>query len=60
MTKFTGKINEIKLILTECKFDIMGVCETCMDCNISEKEIRVQGYSFVKKNRNRHGGGVLV
>ena len=46
-----GKIDEIKLILTECKFDIMGVCETFMDCNISDKEISVQGYSFVKKNR---------
>ena len=55
-----GKIDEIKLILTECKFDIMGVCETFMDCNISDKEISVQGYSFVKKNRTRHGGGVLL
>ena len=55
-----GKIDEIKLILTECKFDIMGVCETFMDCNISDNEISVQGYSFVKKNRTRHGGGVLL
>ena len=55
-----GKIDEIKLILTECKFEIMGVCETFMDCNISDKEISVQGYSFVKKNRTRHGGGVLL
>ena len=48
------------MILDECKFDIMGVCETFIDSNVADNEISIDGYSIVKKNRNRHGGGVLL
>ena len=48
------------MILDECNFDIMGVCETCIDSNVADNEIVIDGYSIVKKNRNRHGGGVLL
>ena len=55
-----SKIVELKLILDECNFDIMGVCETFIDSNVADNEISIDGYSIVKKNRNRHGGGVLL
>ena len=49
------------MILNECKFDIMGVCETVFDSNVADNEISIDGYTIVnKKNRNRHGGGVLL
>ena len=50
----------MKIIVKECNFDIMGVCETFIDQNIADHEISIDGYNCVKKNRNRHGGGVLV
>ena len=54
-------IDELKMILDECNyFDIMGVCETFIDSNVTDNEISIDGYSIVKKNRNRHGGGVLL
>ena len=53
-------IDELKMILDECKFDIMGVCETFIDSNVADNEISIDGYSIGKKNRNRHGGGVLM
>ena len=55
-----NKIDEMKVILQECKFDVMGVCETFIDDNIADHEITIEGYSVVKKNRTRHGGGVLL
>ena len=48
------------MILDECNFDIMGVCETFIDSNVADNEISIDGYSIVKKDRNRHGGGVLL
>ena len=48
------------MILDECNFDIMGVCETFIDSNVADNEVSFDGYSSVKKNRNRHGGGVLL
>ena len=48
------------MILDECKFGIMGVCETFIDSNVADNEISIDGYSIAKKNRNRHGGGVLL
>ena len=55
-----SKIDELKTILDECNFDIMGVCETFIDSNVAGNEISIDGYSIVKKDRNRHGGGVLL
>ena len=55
-----SKIDELKMILDECNFDIMGVCETFIDRNVADNEISIDGYSIVKKNRKRHGIGVLL
>ena len=55
-----NKIDEMKVILQACKFDVMGVCETFIDDNIADHEITIEGYNVVKKNRTRHGGGVLL
>ena len=48
------------MILTECNFDIIGVCETFIHSNVPDNEICIDGHSIVKKDRNRHGGGVLL
>ena len=38
----------------------MCLCETFIDCNVADDEISTQEYSVVLRNRNRHGGGVLI
>ena len=55
-----NKIDEMRTIVTECNFDIMGICETFLDDNVADNEICIEGYTTVKKNRNRHGGGVML
>ena len=54
-----NKIDEMRTIVTECNFDIM-ICETFLDDNVADNEICIEGYTTVKKNRNRHGGGVIL
>ena len=55
-----NKIDEMRTIVTECNFDIMGICETFLDDNVADNEICIEGYTTVKKTRNRHGGGVIL
>ena len=55
-----GKIDELRDLLRLTKFDIMCLCETFIDCNVADDEISIQDYSVVLRNRNRHGGGVLI
>ena len=50
----------MRTIVTECNFDVMGICEIFLDDNVTDNEICIEGYTIVKKNRNRHGGGVLI
>ena len=55
-----GKKDELSTILKKCLFDVMCVCETFIDYNVAHDEIIIQGYSVELRNRNRHGGGVLI
>ena len=42
------------------KLDLLCICETWLDDTIQDSEIHVDGFSVVRKDRNRHGGGVLI
>ena len=41
-------------------FHILCLNETRLDCNISDGEVAIDGYTLVRKDRNRNGGGVAV
>ena len=41
-------------------FDIISLNETMLDSSISDYEIKINGYDIVRKDRNRHGGGVAI
>ena len=44
--------------------DILGVCETFLSPNISNNQIQIKGYDFLRKDRadilNKTGGGILL
>ena len=58
--RLLGEKDELSTILKKCQFDVMCVCETFIDYNVAHDEIIIQGYSVELRNRNRHGGGVLI
>ena len=59
------KLDNLRVIMTyENSPDIFGACETFLDLNISDNQLAVSGYDFLRKNRvsiqNKSGGGVLL
>ena len=57
------KLEELKLLLFETKFDIFAVSETHLHENITNNEITIDGYSIIRKDRTgqkNQWGGVLI
>ena len=59
------KIDELRVTLScENGPDIFGVCETFLDTNISDEQVAIGGYDFIRKDRcktvNQTGGGVIL
>ena len=54
------KIDYLKIFCTIYHPDIICVVESWLCTDISDLEISIQGYSVIRLDRNRHGGGVLI
>lgn len=52
------KIDEIKLLLANENFHVLGIGETWLDATITDNELKIDEYNLIRKDRNRHGGGV--
>ena len=44
--------------MTENKIDIISINETKLDDAIRDDQVAIEGFSLLRLNRNRHGGGV--
>ena len=54
------KMSEVRRVLERSSASIMAVSETWLDENIRDDEVDVQGYSIIRRDRDRHGGGTLL
>ena len=54
------KIAELSLILNQTKASILAVSETHLDSSIGDSEVNVKGYTLVRRDRDRNGGGVCL
>ena len=54
------KMSEMRYILEQSTASILAVSETWLDANITDEEIGVRGYSVMRRDRDRHGGGVAL
>ena len=52
------KIKEIRLIAKNSKANVIGIAETKLDGTIFNAEVYIEGYSIVRWDRDRKGGGV--
>ena len=52
------KIDEIRHIAKSSNFSVIGLSETKLDDSVFDAEINIEGYTFIRSDRNRHGGGV--
>ena len=55
-----NKLDQIRILLKDGIFDVFAVTESKLDCQILDSEIQIKGYTIVRRDRNRYGGGVLM
>ena len=53
-------IDEIRVLLSDCSFDILAINETKLDHTILDCEIHINNYSTVCYDRNRYAGDVAI
>ena len=54
------KLDEL-LTLVQCEHpDVICIVESWLNSDILDSEISIPGYQVFRRDRNRHGGGVLV
>lgn len=55
------KLDEIKILLhTQTNIDILCLCETFLHEEFSDNELRINNYNLIRKDRQSHGGGLLI
>ena len=53
-----SKIDEIRDIANRVKPAVLGITESKLDSSVTNMEVNINGYSIIRNDRNRHGGGV--
>ena len=54
------KLDNLRVQANSLNPCIIALTETWLDGNISDNELCIPGYSVIRCDRNRHGGGVLL
>ena len=54
------KFDELSLLVESHNPDIISIVEPWLCADIPDDEICIQGYNIFRRDRNRHGGGVLM
>ena len=53
-----SKTDELRNVVGHTKTAILGITESKLDSSISNQEVNISGYSILRSDRNRYGGGV--
>jgi len=51
-------MSELKLIAVGTRAAVICISETWLDSSVNDAEIHLDNYSVVRRDRDRHGGGV--
>jgi hypothetical protein len=54
------KIKDIRLLAQNSHAACIGISETWLDETVSDSEINIQNYNIIRRDRDRHGGGVCL
>ena len=55
-----SKLSDVHLLVNNSKTAVLAVSETWLDGSVTDAEIELVGYTVVRKDRNRNGGGVCL
>ncbi|OWF43390.1 hypothetical protein KP79_PYT24916 [Mizuhopecten yessoensis] len=56
----SNKLDQIKILLRKRTFDVLALTESKLDSSTDPPDISIHGYSAYRRDRNKHGGGVIV
>ena len=54
------KCDELRIICEAHKPDVVCITESWLSSDINNAELHISGYQIVRRDKNRHGGGVLM
>ena len=54
-----SKIDELRELVKTSNATVVGITESKLDESINDCEIWIEGYSTIRRDRNRKGGGVV-
>ena len=56
-----SKLDELKILLNQTKeIDIICLCETFLNEEFSNEEVRLENYQLFRKDRKTNGGGLVI
>ena len=53
-------IAELRVIMADQCFDLLAINENRLDSIIADNLVHIDGYSILRKDRNRNGRGVCI
>ena len=53
-------LDELTIVINELSFDVITINETRLDESFNDRDVRISGYDIIRRDRNRHGGGVAI
>lgn len=54
------KLAELKTFISKYKFAVIALSETWLDSSVTDSEVHLDGFSIVRRDRDRQGGGVCL
>lgn len=54
------KLDELRVMVEDSHPDVVCVTESWLCCEISNDELALPNYQLFRRDRDRHGGGVLI
>ena len=58
ITSLLSKIDEFRDITNCIRPAILGITESMLHSSVTNAEVNINGYSIIRNNKNRNGGGV--
>ena len=55
-----NKLDELRVLCSASNFDIVCVVESWLCPDITDTEICIPGFKIFRRDRNRHGDGILI
>ena len=54
------KLDELRCLISQQQPHAVFLCETWLDLSIQDSELLIPSFSLIRRDRNRHGGGVAI